>query len=332
MTIEVSDGTNASESFRWRAATVSFALLLAAFAAAAQHFDIRARIAGHFPSAFVSFALLLAPFWFFGFGLAGALVRQFRARTLRGLAPGLLVVPYIVFALPRGEMKPLYALVFIATPIALAALMEFAPPSNTLAWQDVIALLAIGLPVEFRWLGDSFPHSGLSAMPKLLLVDAALYAYLVVRKLPRVGFDFLARGRDFLVGLREFAIYAPIAIGLGLALGFLHPNFHARSVAETAGAYLITFFFVAIPEELFFRGLLQNLLENRIGRVRALIVTACIFGLSHFNKPLPFNWRYVLMAAIAGIFYGRAWLDRRRLTCSAITHTTVDVVWSLWWR
>ena len=57
-----------------------------------------------------------------------------------------------------------------------------------------------------------------------------------------------------------------------------------------------------------------------------------IFGLSHFNKPVPFNWRYVIMAAIAGIFYGRAWLDRRRLASSALTHSTVDVVWSLWWR
>jgi len=320
------------ETFRWIPATISFAVLLAAFGLAAQHFDINQRIGGHFVSAFLGFALILAPFWFFGFGMSSALTRILINRTSRVLAPGLLVVPYIVFSIPRGEMKPLYLLVFVALPIGLAALMEFAPASNALGYHDVIALLAVGLPVEFRWLGGAFPHPGLSAMSKLLLVDAILYAYLVVRRLPRVGFDFVARGRDVLVGLREFVFYAPIAIALGLALGFLHPNFYTRSLGEIAGAYLITFFFVAIPEELFFRGLLQNLLENRVGRMPALVVTACIFGLSHFNKPLPFNWRYVLMAAIAGIFYGRAWLDRRRLTCSAITHTTVDVVWGLWWR
>jgi len=320
------------DTFRWIPATISFAVLLAAFGLAAQHFDINQRIGGHFVSAFLSFALILAPFWFFGFGAAAALARTLRSRRWRVLAPGLLVVPYILFSLPRAEVKPLYLVVFIGVPIGLAALMEFAPASNALAWQDVIALLAVGLPVEFRLLGDAFPHSGLSAMPKLLLVDAMLYAYLVVRRLPQVGFDFVVRVRDWLVGLREFAFYAPIAIALGLALGFLHPNFHVRSIAEIAGAYLITFFFVAIPEELFFRGLLQNLLEGRLGRRTSLVMTACIFGLSHFNKPLPFNWRYVVMAAIAGIFYGRAWLDRRRLTCSAITHTTVDVVWGLWWR
>ncbi len=322
-----------NKSFRWVPATTSFVMLIVAFAAAAQHFDISQRIGGHFPSAFASFVLLLAPFWFFGFGMASELARVLTNRAVRVLAPGLLVISYVVFTIPRGEFQLAYAAALFGIPVALASLMEFLPTgTNAFSWQDAITLLAVGLPVEFRFFAGAWPHPGLSAMPKLLLVDAVLYVYLVVRRLPRVGFDFIVRGRDLVVGLREFAFYAPIAIGLGLALHFIHPHFVHRGLAGIAGAYLVTFFFVAIPEELFFRGLLQNLLENRIGRTRALLLTACIFGLSHFNKPLPFNSRYVLMAAIAGIFYGRAWLDRHRLTCSAITHTTVDVVWGLWWR
>ena len=62
------------------------------------------------------------------------------------------------------------------------------------------------------------------------------------------------------------------------------------------------------------------------------MIAAAIFGLSHYNKPGPFNWRYVLLATIAGVFYGRAWRDRRRLLASAITHTLVDVLWILWFR
>jgi membrane protease YdiL (CAAX protease family) len=95
---------------------------------------------------------------------------------------------------------------------------------------------------------------------------------------------------------------------------------------------LVTLFFVAIPEELFFRGLLQNLLESRVGYLRSLFVASMIFGLSHFNKPVPFNLRYVLLGTIAGVFYGRAWHDRRRLLSSATTHAMVDVIWSLWFR
>lgn len=327
--------THASQSsqFHWRIAAVSLAAILVAFWFSALYFQLPDRIGGHFPTAFASFGLLFAPFWFFGFGLAEPLALAIRSHVARVLVPGLLVVPYLLFTLPRHEARAEFIAIFLGVPIVLSALMEFAPPNSTaFSWQDAVALIVAGAPIDLRLLGGSWPHPGLSAMPKLLLVDTALYVYLVIRRLPRVGFDFHVRLRDLLAGLREFAFYAPIAIGLGLLLHFIRPNFHARSAAEIAGAYLVTFFFVAIPEELFFRGLLQNLLEGRIGRTRALLVAAAIFGLSHFNKPLPFNWRYVIMAAIAGVFYGRSWLDRRRVASSAITHSTVDVVWSLWWR
>ena len=84
---------------------------------------------------------------------------------------------------------------------------------------------------------------------------------------------------------------------------------------------------------IFFRGWMQNLLERRMGRVPALIVASLVFGLSHFNKrAIHFNWRYVLLAAIAGIFYGRAWREERRMAASAITHASVDTLWSIWLR
>jgi len=70
-----------------------------------------------------------------------------------------------------------------------------------------------------------------------------------------------------------------------------------------------------------------------MGPTPALLVTAGLFGLSHFNKrAVLFNWRYVLLAAVAGVFYGRAWRWQRRVGTSAITHATVDTIWSLWLR
>lgn len=322
-----------SGAANWALAAGTYAALLVAFWLVAQRFGMGERIGGHFPSAFASFVLLLAPYWGFGFGAAGVLRRRLSSPTARVLAPGLLLVPYLVFVLPRGEFHWYYALVLFAIPVGLAAMFEFVPPPGPgLAWQDVVALVVVGAPVEFRLLAGAWPHPGLSALPKFEMLLSALYAFLVVRRLENVGFDFRARLRDLAIGLREWAFYAPIAIGLGLALRFIHFVPRRTGAGTFAAAYLITFFFVAIPEEFFFRGLLQNLLEPRLGHTRALIVAAVIFGLSHFNKPLPFNWRYVVMAAIAGVFYGRAWLDRRRLTCSAITHTTLDVVWGLWWK
>ena len=39
-----------------------------------------------------------------------------------------------------------------------------------------------------------------------------------------------------------------------------------------------------------------------------------------------------LLAAVAGVFYGRAWRQERRVAASAITHASVDAIWSLWLR
>ena len=141
---------------------------------------------------------------------------------------------------------------------------------------------------------------------------------------------------DWKIGLRELLFLTPPVLILGLALGFIHPHRsllagNLAGVGWAALRWVGIFFFTAVPEELFFRAWVQNLLERRVGRRAALGIASVVFGLSHFNKrSAHFNWRYVLLATIAGIFYGRAWREQRRVPASAITHTCVDWIWSMW--
>jgi len=333
------DSTPGSSFSRSRllAAALFYIILLTTFWLVARHFSLNTRL-GHMPSTFLAFALILGPYWFFGFGLAGFLRCLLTHRAARLLAPGLCLLPYLIYSLPRGEFRWPFLFVFFFLPVGVSALLESlatveAPGSiRGLCWQDAAALALLGLPVEFHWLEGSFPHPGLTSLPKLLLVDSALYAFLVVRRTQDVGYDLRPRARDLVTGIRELFFFAPVVITLGLALGFITPHGGLPSSTTIFSALVITFFFVAVPEELFFRGLLENLLEARLGRTGALLTSAIVFGLSHFNKPLPFNWRYVLLATIAGVFYGRAWRDGRRLLASATTHTLVDVLWALWFR
>jgi membrane protease YdiL (CAAX protease family) len=147
-----------------------------------------------------------------------------------------------------------------------------------------------------------------------------------------MGYSFLPRGSAFLIGAREWLFYLPLALGLGLSLHFIRFFPRTHSVGHIVAGVLITFLLTAVPEEIFFRGILQNLLEPIAGRGRALAIASIIFGLSHFHKGATFNWRYVILATVAGIFYGRAWREKRQLLASSTTHTAVDVVWSLWFR
>jgi hypothetical protein len=249
--------------------------------------------------------------------------------------PALLCVPYFLVADAFGVFRWGWLALYALLPVAIAFLLDQARSADTGQrgnWRDFLVLAVLGLAVDLRWLEPAWPN-GFAAFGKMLLLDAGIFGFLAARQLDGVGFDPRLKGRDVGVGLREFLLYAVIAVPLGLGLGFLH--FHANwpQPLHALGAFIFTFFFIAIPEELFFRGWVQNLLERRIGRTAALALTAVLFGLAHWNKrTASFNWRYVLMAAIAGVFCGRAWRAQRRVGASSITHATVDTLWSLWLR
>ena len=280
--------------------------------------------------------LLVAPM------LAAAFCPAFVERLERRLprmarvgAPALLCVPYAMTAQAFGIFRWGWMAVFALLPVAIAFLLEQARNEDGARrgnWRDFAVLLALGLAVDLRWLEPAWPR-GLAALGKILLLDAGIFGFLVVRKLDGVGFDLRLTWKDVRRGLIEYLLYAVIAVPLGLWLGFLHAHAIAPSPLRLIGAFVFTFVFIAIPEELFFRGWIQNLLERRMGRTAALLLTAVLFGLSHWNKrAVNFNWRYVLMAAIAGVFYGRAWSAQRRVGASALTHASVDTTWSIWLR
>jgi len=312
--------------------TLTFAALLAAFWLVARRFDVAKDLGGHLPSAIASFALLLAPYWAFGFGLDGYLRTTLRTRAARLATPLLLIAAYLIFVLPRNEYRWEMCVGMAVVVLAISVLLEF-NKSPAPDWRDWVVLIILGLAVDLHFFSPAWPERGLGGMPKLLFVDAGLYGYLVLRPIGGIGYDFRARASEFGIGLREFLFYTPFALAFGLLTSFLH--FHQRwsSPLEFGAAWLFTLFFIAMPEELFFRGLMLNLLERRTGTRWALAISAVLFGLAHFNKRAAFfNWKYVVLAAVAGVFYGRAWLSRRRLLASSVTHATVDTVWSIWLR
>jgi hypothetical protein len=291
------------------------------------------------PANLIAALLTLIPFLgatFFPRGLAGG-VRKLPLWA-RLFIPAALSVPYVLVACGGGVFRWAWLALYALLPVAIACLLEQArradsgPGGQRGNWRDYLVLATLGLAVDLRWFEGAWP-AHLAIFNKMLLLDAGIYGFLLVRQLDGTGFDLRLRLRDAGIGLRELAWYAPIALALGLGLGFLHLHRVWPGWAPIAGAWVITFFFIAVPEELFFRGWLQNLLERRIGRTPALFLTAALFGLSHFNKRTAlFNWRYVLLASVAGIFYGRAWRQERRVAASAITHASADAIWSLWLR
>jgi uncharacterized protein len=279
--------------------------------------------------------LTLAPFFYAAFCPRSWQRLQILPLAIRLALPLVLGIPYILVSVSIGNFRWHWLALYTLLPVLIAVLLDTAcraDPQQRGQWQDYLILGVLGLAVDLRWFEPAW-GPGLAAFNKMLLLDAGIYGFHCLRHIKDAGFDLRLRWRDLGTGFLWFVLYTPLAVVLGLALGFLHWHALLPTPARVLGALAFTFFFIAVPEELFFRGWMQNLLERRIGRMGALLVTATLFGLSHFNKrAVHFNWRYVLLAALAGIFYGTAWRQQRRVGASSITHTLVDTVWSIWLR
>jgi len=285
-------------------------------------------------AALVAELAVAAGFAFRADGIARAVQRW--PGLVRILAPALLVLPYVLVAALQHMFLWQWFALYAGLPVCIAWLLGQAAQTDSERhgnWRDAVVLLLLGLAVDLRWFESAWP-GGLRALNELLLVDIGLYGFLAVRQLDGTGFDFCLKWSDWKTGLRELLFFMPVVLLLGLTLGFIHPHANLPALWKAALAWIAIFFFTAVPEELYFRAWVQNFLERRLGRRAALVVASVVFGLSHFNKRnaigVHFNWRYVILATIAGIFYGRAWRERRRVPASSITHTCVDWLWS-WW-
>lgn len=173
----------------------------------------------------------------------------------------------------------------------------------------------------------------LDFLARLYAAAIGAWSFLIVRGTPAAGYELRFDGPVAKAAAVNFLAFSLIAVPLGLAIGFIawNPSWHGPGAF---GFDLLTIFlFVALLEELFFRGLLQNLLEGRLGRpLAAQAIVSILFGLAHIqHAPFP-NWRYVLLATIAGWFYGQAWRSTRCLIASATTHALVDAVWRTWFE
>jgi membrane protease YdiL (CAAX protease family) len=224
------------------------------------------------------------------------------------------------------------AAAYTVVPTALVALHS--PGDERPRWTDFAAILVIWLPLEFAAGKSLLPErawgvANLTARGVSILL--ALGLFLLYRGLKGMKYNLPRRWRDLAWTLAAFAVVLPVLMAVGLALGFIGPFrgfavFHAGAFALL---WLKTLLGVALPEELLFRALIQNWLMLRFGfHHTTLLAAALIFGASHLNNPpgpLP-NWRYFLLATIAGFVFGKVFWKSSSIVSSAGLHALVNSV------
>ena len=249
------------------------------------------------------------------------------------------ILPYLAYSLPTGVFQFAALLKLSTVCLVLGFLFVLFPTrSRSLTWQDLAALSTIAIVMLGRLWRQVYlsPVEGLriEVLGQILLIGLGALAFLSLRNLEGVGYRLHTSAADWREGTLQFVLFLPIGLPVALWIGVV--RFHPfRSdpwlyPIYVVGTFLGIYLVLALFEEFFFRGVLQNLLAQSIQRpLLAQAIVSVLFGLCH----LPFrgfpNWRFALVDAILGWFCGQAYRRRGTIVASCITHALVVTSWRL---
>jgi membrane protease YdiL (CAAX protease family) len=215
---------------------------------------------------------------------------------------------------------------------ALLILLTTREQKSRLNFYFASAVLFMWYTIEFGTVPDvSLPiGAGVIGYIEFALIVLFLYVVTLSNRLTDVGFTFSLNRRDWREALLNFALFAVIALPFGLITGFITLSSALPAPLEIAGRGLIIYLFIALPEEILFRGVIHRYLERvlRWSQLTTLILSSVIFGAAHLNNP-PNVGYYFILATLAGIFYGRTFLRTGKVVPAAIVHLLVDWTWSV---
>lgn len=238
---------------------------------------------------------------------------------------------YLVYAVGTGTftlVRAGEAAAFAFVPLLLAASAKNAAPG---AWQDFATVAGIWVVVKFYGARLLWPYPEGRAgyiLTVLFALAISLSAFLFARRIGGIGYTIGWGWHWWVFVLASFLIFCVIAIPLGEAIHFVRFDPHVRPWRTLPGTALGILVFTAWPEEFLFRGILQNLLQRVMkSELAGWLVASVVFGFAHItNMGFP-NWRYVILATIAGVCYGWTWRKSGSIFASALVHALVDTAW-----
>jgi membrane protease YdiL (CAAX protease family) len=240
------------------------------------------------------------------------------------------IAPWLVYSLPTGEARATHFAVLLLIALIVSFWYVVLPAAPLVDALFLVALGGIYLSKSFDWIYASpIPKQALSPLGHAMLIRTGALAILILRGNAKAVFRFLPNRSEWMTGLRYFAMTLPV-VGLAYwALGLVQLRAHPLSVLQALGTFLGVLWFVALSEEFFFRGLLQQWLEGWTGNATAALITgSVIFGSAHlgFHRIFP-NWRWAIVAGILGVFLGLCWRSARSVQASMVTHALIVTVW-----
>ena len=243
-------------------------------------------------------------------------------------------LPYVIYAAGTGDFRwsaLLKLLLLSASPVWIYSRFPPRRP-NRFSWPDAcVAIVLIAFVLSGQLRGIWNVPVNLDFMSRLFLITVATWCWTFIRAVPELGYSFRITGPVLTQAAINFALFALIAIPSSLAMHFTRWNPKWTGLVPFLLSFVQIFLFIAVLEEIFFRGFLQTLFSKSLRSwVAGQALVSLLFGLFHvLHPPFP-NWRYVALATVAGWFYGTAFRKTGSLMASSLVHAAVDTVWRTW--
>ncbi len=312
----------------WFTLVIVWSLLILGGLVYAHYLEVPARIAAPVIAAFLwEASFYLVP----GFdNVRTAMEQRWRPPVLALGMVASALAPYCAYAIPTGTFHWAGLGLLVSLAAAACFCYLFLPRSGYTDSIFLVFMAAVALSGCFSAIYHSpAPGVRLEILGQMMWTRTGVMVMLSFRRAEGIGFGFLPSSAEWAIGLRNYLYFLPVGLPVALSIGLVRFRLMPVEWWQVAGIALGTFlgmlWVVALAEEFFFRGLVQQWLCQKLdSRAAGLILASMTFGLVH----LPFrafpNWRFALVAAVAGLFYGRAYSQSGGIRAAMITHALVN--------
>jgi uncharacterized protein len=310
--------------------------LWVAFCAIAFYYSAQAHIPRFIALAFLGAALVeTALYVSTGFAGAREMFDSISPPTVRALVlTASAVMPYLIYSTASGTFHwRWFGLLALLATISSAWFIAQPRHSPAIDILFLAFMAAVYLTKVFsRTYVTLHPRVPADVLGQLMWIRVGILSVLSFRKLGGIGFGFLPSRKDWNIGAQQFVVFIPVGLLLAIWLRFAQLRAPAgpwwKVFAVAAGTFCGILWVVALSEEFFFRGVLQQAVARMTNSKWAgLALASLAFGVVH----LPFrhfpNWRFAILAGVSGVFYGIAYLRARSVRAAMVTHALVVTAW-----
>lgn len=275
---------------------------------------------------------------FFSIGkvAVSAKIRSWIQQDLKNLIvlPLILITLYVIYIFINGQNPLKGALALVPYLIVFPVLVFAARRRNVqkIDWIDFTAFVIYLLPtafIEVKPAGElPFNGDGFDSIYRIILIVSAVYSFGVVRGLNDIGFFPSFNVKSLWTSIWVWFVFYLFVLIIGFNVNFIkyvgHEIKDLALLNKIAITLIATFFHTAIFEELFFRGILLNMLTKRIGQAKSwmifwvsgLIISIPLALLVGYTLKGGMQWFPALMTIL--IFTAAFFIERAKKSDSGV--------------